>query len=149
VVDLPEITGISHIDFTVTDAERSAEWWQQVLGCKLVNVGDGPTYKVRNVIHPALGGIGFMQHSEPASDSFDERAVGLDHFAIRVRDRAALEAWARHLDESGVGHSGIKEEVGGPVITFRDPDNIQLELQAVDLSLMRPGVNASLKSTAP
>ena len=73
-----------------------------------------------------------MQHPNPVSDSFDERTIGLDHFALRVPDRAALEAWAQHLDEVGVQHSGVKEEVGGPLIVFRDPDDIQLELWAFD-----------------
>jgi glyoxylase I family protein len=148
-MDFPAINGFSHIDFTVKDVERSAEWWEQVLGFKLVNVSEGPTYKVRNVLHPSVGGIGFMSHSNPVSDRFDERAVGLDHFALRVPDRAALEAWAKHLDDLGIAHSGIQEETGGPLIVFRDPDNIQLELQAVDLNLIRPGLNASLRSKSP
>jgi glyoxylase I family protein len=112
-MDFPAINGFSHIDFTVTDVERSAQWWEQVLGFKLVNVSEGPTYKVRNVLHPRAGGIGFMSHSNPITDRFDERAVGLDHFALRVPDRAALEAWAKHLDDLGIGHSGIQEETGG------------------------------------
>jgi glyoxylase I family protein len=148
-MDFPAINGFSHIDFTVTDVERSAQWWEQVLGFNLVNVSEGPTYKVRNVLHPSVGGIGFMSHSNPVTDRFDERAVGLDHFALRVPDRAALEAWAKHLDDLGIAHSGIQEETGGPLIVFRDPDNIQLELQAVDLNLMRPGLNASLRSKSP
>jgi glyoxylase I family protein len=115
----------------------------------LVNVSEGPTYKVRNVVHPGVGDIGFMSHSEPGSDTFDERVVGLDHFAMRVPDRAALETWAKHFDDLGIAHSGIQEEIGGHLIAFRDPDNIQLELHAVDLSLIRPGLNASLKSESP
>jgi glyoxylase I family protein len=90
-----------------------------------------------------------MTHSNPVSDRFDERAVGLDHLALRVPDRAALEAWAKHLDELGIAHSGVQEEVGGPLIVFRDPDNIQLELWAFDSDLARPGLNASLMSDAP
>jgi hypothetical protein len=35
-----------------------------------------------------------------------------------------------------VAHSEIKDENGGPLITFRDPDNIQLELHAFDMSLV-------------
>ena len=81
-----------------------------------------------------------MQHTNPTSDRFDERAVGLDHFALRVPDRAALEAWAKHFDDLGVPHSGIQEESGGPLIVFRDPDNIQLELWAVDVAYCQGGV---------
>ena len=57
-----------------------------------------------------------------------------------VPDRAALEAWAQHLDDLGVAHSGVLEEQAGPLIVFRDPDNIQLESWAFDAGLVRPGL---------
>ena len=31
-----------------------------------------------------------------------------------------------HLDAKGVEHSGINDTDFGPVVAFRDPDNIQL-----------------------
>jgi catechol 2,3-dioxygenase-like lactoylglutathione lyase family enzyme len=67
--------------------------------------------------------------------------VGLDHLAIRVPDRSALESWVRHFDALGIEHSGVKEENGGPLVVFRDPDNIQLELWAFDWDLveLNPG----------
>ena len=105
------------------------------MGFELVATRETPDYKLSNVLHPSLGAIGFMQHTNPASDRFDERAVGLDHFALRVPDRDALEAWAKHFDDLGVPHSGIQPESGGPLIVFRDPDNIQLELWAFDPAL--------------
>ena len=39
----------------------------------------------------------------------------------------------------GVEHSGIQEENGGPLIVFRDPDNIQLELWAFSWDLVQLG----------
>jgi len=86
-----------------------------------------------------------VTHENRVTDRFDERAVGLDHFALRVPDRAALEAWAKHLDHLGVEHSGVQEEQGGPLIVFRDPDNIQLELWALDPTL---GATRSEKPSA-
>jgi glyoxylase I family protein len=80
-----------------------------------------------------------MTHRNPASDRFDERAVGLDHLALRVPDRTALEAWAKHLDDLGVEHSAVQEEMGGSLIVLRDPYNIQLELWVFDPDLVEPG----------
>jgi catechol-2,3-dioxygenase len=80
-----------------------------------------------------------MTHANPVTDKFDERAVGLDHLALRVPDRTALEAWAKHLNDLGVEHSGVQEEMGGSLIAFRDPDNIQLELWVFDPDLLEPG----------
>ena len=146
---LPEINGFGHIDLTVTDVERSVRWWEEVLGFKLINTRDTPDFKLRSVIHPCGFFIGLMSHSNPASGRFDERAVGLDHLALRVPDRASLEEWAQHFDNLGIAHSGVLEEQAGPVIVFRDPDNIQLEFWAFDPDLVRTGFNATPMSEAP
>jgi catechol 2,3-dioxygenase-like lactoylglutathione lyase family enzyme len=138
-VDFPGITGFGHIDLTVTDCERSVQWWEQVMGFKLIHRRERPGFKTLSVIHPSGFGVGLMTHTNPVTDKFDERAVGLDHLALRVPDRIALEAWAKHLDDLGVEHSGVQEEMGGSLIVFRDPDNIQLELWVFDPDLLEPG----------
>ena len=135
-MDFPAINGFGHIDLTVTDGERSVRWWEQVMGFKRVAHRETPGLKVWNVYHPSFLPIGFVEHSNRVSDRFDERAVGLDHLALRVPDRAALETWAKHLDDLGIAHSGVHDENGGPLIVFRDPDNIQLELWAYDPDLV-------------
>ena len=102
------------------------------MGFTLVATGERPGFRVWNVIHPSFLTIGLVAHEKPTSDRFDECAIGLDHLALRVSDRAALEAWRKHFDDLGIAHSGVKEENGGPLITLRDPDNIQFELWAFD-----------------
>lgn len=128
----PEINGFGHIDLTVTDLERSARWWEEVMGFQLVAQHERPGFRVWNVYHPSFLAIGLVAHEHTATEPFDERRVGLDHLAFRVPDRTTLEAWAAHFDAIGVAHSGVKEENGGPLLTVRDPDNIQLELWAFD-----------------
>ena len=136
-VDFPAINGFGHIDLTVSDVERSVRWWEDVMGFKLAVTDQRQGFKVCNVLHPSsLFAIGLVEHSDRATDRFDERALGLDHLALRVPDRAALDAWAKHLDHLGIAHSGVQEENGGPLIVFRDPDNIQLELWAFDPALV-------------
>lgn len=34
---MPRLTGPSHIDLTVTDVERSAQWWETVMGFTRTN----------------------------------------------------------------------------------------------------------------
>src|SRR5918996_3504603 len=126
----PRIEGFGHIDLTVTDGQRSSQWWHEVLGFDLVIETDKPGFHVWGMLHRSGVYVGLMTHEHPIGEAFDERAVGLDHLALNVRDRSALEEWARHLDQLGVPHSGIKDENGGPLLTLRDPDNIQLELHA-------------------
>jgi glyoxylase I family protein len=102
-MDFPAMNGFGHIDLTVTDGERSAHWWQTVLGFQLVATTERPD---------SYFTVGLVMHNERVTDRFDERAVGLDHLAMRVSDRAALETWAIHLDGLGIEHSGVQEESG-------------------------------------
>jgi glyoxylase I family protein len=132
---LPAINGFGHIDLTVTDGARSARWWEQVLGFKLVNMEKRQDRNSWGMVHPSGLAVILIAHSQRATERFDERAVGLDHFCMRVPDRAALEAWAKHFDDLGIAHSGVQDENGGPLIVFRDPDNIQLELWAFNPAL--------------
>jgi catechol-2,3-dioxygenase len=121
--------GISHIDLTVTDYERTARWYEDVLGFALLNKHRDETFDATTMIHSS-GAIVNLQthHTTERSDVFDERRVGLDHLAFRVADRDELQQWVSHFDAMGVGHSGIIDAPHGPTLVFRDPDNFQLEL---------------------
>jgi catechol 2,3-dioxygenase-like lactoylglutathione lyase family enzyme len=131
-VNAPSISGFGHIDLTVRDAERSAQWWDQVMGFKVVNVEEREGRKSYAMVHPCGLPVILVQHPDTATGTFDETAIGLDHLAFRVPDRETLHAWARHLDQLGIAHSGVQQEHGGPLIVFRDPDNVQLEVWAFD-----------------
>ena len=126
------MSGVGHIDLTVRDAARSSQWWEQVLGFKLVNISEHEGRRGYAMLHPCGVPVILQQHEHTATERFDEQAIGLDHLAFRVPDRETLEAWASHLDVLGIAHSGIQGENGGPLIVFRDPDNIQLEVWAYD-----------------
>jgi glyoxylase I family protein len=125
---VPELMGFSHIDLTVSNGEKSAEWWQKVLGFLLMTRAEGETFDVWNLRHPSGVVVSVMTHQETQHEEFDERRVGLDHFSLQVADREELERWVEHLDGCGVPHSGIIDAKWGPTVVFRDPDNIQLEL---------------------
>ena len=61
--------------------------------------------------------------------SFSEFRAGLDHLEFLVPQRSDLDTWASRLDDLGIGHSGVKQPsyTENAMLTFRDPDNIQLE----------------------
>jgi len=125
---MPEHMGISHIDLTVLDCERAADWWQDVMGFTLVHRTSGETFETRSLVHPSGVAVTVMTHDgTPELGAFDERRVGLDHLAFRVADRDELQRWVSHLDAKGVTHSGIIDIGYGPTLVFRDPDNVQLE----------------------
>ena len=62
-------------------------------------------------------------------DPFSEFRTGLDHLEFLLDRREDLDEWATKLDDLGIQHSGVKmpEYTRNAMLTFRDPDNIQLE----------------------
>jgi len=65
-----------------------------------------------------------------SSERFNERRPGLDHISFGCASRGDLEKWAARLDEIGVAHGDIIDAGYGSGLSFRDPDNIALELFA-------------------
>jgi glyoxylase I family protein len=126
---MPTITGGHHIAFTVTDADRSARWYQDLLGMQIVFEGDEDDVRFRVLAHPESGWIiGVRQYKGREEGPFDEFRCGMDHFAFTVSSREELEAWEQVLEEKGITYTPIAETPIGTVIVFRDPDNLQLEL---------------------
>jgi catechol-2,3-dioxygenase len=131
---MPELRGFSHIDLTVSDRERAAAWWHDVMGFTVVSHWRGDSFDVTTLMHPSGLVVSVMTHDAPGSGGFDERRIGLDHIAFQVADRDELQRWVGHLEANGVAHSGIADMSYGPTLVFRDPDNIQLELFVTPLA---------------
>ena len=131
---MPDVTGVSHIELTVRDADRSASWYEQVLGMQRMELPEEyrnesvPAREV-NMMHPTAGLVlSLIQHESGEDGDFSELRVGLDHLALAVESRSELEKWVADFDGHGVQHSAINDRPCGSVLVFRDPDNIQLEL---------------------
>ena len=125
---MPSIVGAHHIALTVRDADRSADWYRDLLGLQVVMSGDDDAVRFRVLACPKSGWVvGVREYAGHDHDSFDEFRTGLDHFAFAVASRADLEAWESELQARGIEHSPIADTPIGQVIVFRDPDNIQLE----------------------
>lgn len=121
------VTGAHHVALTVTDVERSVQWYQQLLGMQVVAQGDDDTVHFRVLAHPSGLIIGLREYPGKDGGTFDEFRTGLDHVAFTVSSRDELDACAAELTERGVPFSPVAETPIGTVIAFRDPDNIQLE----------------------
>lgn len=137
----PTFNGVHHVSLTVNDLDASIAWYRKVL--RLASVGITVPHYGREetgysvlLADPRSGLIvGLHYNAGNGGEPFDEARAGLDHVSFGVAGRAALEDWADWLDELGVGHSGIVDEtepLAYSTIVFRDPDNIQLELIAMD-----------------
>lgn len=121
---------IQHVAVTVTDLDASEAWYSRVLGTEPVLSED--TGPFRHIVFQ-LGGTLFGLHGFPelsSSEPFDERRPGLDHIAFGCPSRDDLLTWEARLDALGVPHGGIVDAPYGSGLSFRDPDNIALELFA-------------------
>lgn len=121
---------ITHVVVTVTDLAVSEQWYTTVLGIKPVI--DEDTGPFRHIVYE-LGNTLFALHGFPdlASDEpFDERKPGLDHIAFGCANRSELVEWVARLNELGIAHGDIVDAGYGSGLSFRDPDNIALELFA-------------------
>jgi glyoxylase I family protein len=128
MTDTSTFPAIGHVAVTVSDLERSEAWYTKVLGA--APVLDEDTGPFRHIVY-LLGGTLLGLHGFPdlaTTEPFDERRPGLDHIAFVCANRTELEAWEKRLDELGVAHGGIKDAPYGSGLSFRDPDNIALEL---------------------
>ena len=129
---MPSITGRVEISLTVRDPVRSAAWYGELLGMRqrydFTADDDGMRYIC--LVEPKSGFVlCLVGHATNPGEAFSEFRTGLDHLEFVVTRKADLHEWAERLDELRIAHSGVKElsYTENSMLTFRDPDNIQLE----------------------
>jgi glyoxylase I family protein len=129
---------IHHVALTVTDLETSRAWYRRVLDADPVIDEDVPAIPGHHkgfhhtIFQLASGTILALQVHDATDrvDRFDELRPGLDHVGFTCSDRAELERMQTRLDGLGIPHGGIADDALGHGLSFRDPDNIALELWA-------------------
>ncbi len=132
---------IHHLRLTVTDLERSREFYTSLLGFDVAvesppddDPSAGEAFKILfgGVVMTRGNLLMGLRPMAAAGDQFDPDRVGLDHLSFGVPSRADLEAAARLFDSRGVTHGEITTLAGFgiDVLPFEDPDGIQLELTA-------------------
>jgi len=129
---VPEITGRLEINLTVRDPVASARWYSRLLGMQEIYDYSGEDGQMRyiSLVEPnSRVVLCLVGHAGNDGELFSEFRTGLDHLEFLVARREDLDEWADRLSELGVEHSGVKEPgySRNAMITFRDPDNIQLE----------------------
>lgn len=122
--------GLQHVAITVSDLERSIQWYSRLFGADPVLDEDEEGGQFHHTVFVLDGGQLFglhTHHGKEAGDRADEKRTGLDHVGFAVGSHAELERWAGKLDELGIAHGGVKRAHYGSGVSFRDPDNIALE----------------------
>ncbi len=127
------VRGLDHIALRVTNIARSKAFYTEVLGFEVAV--DIPTLVLVTGYGIQLGMRG-DEAQTPQGDRFDPYRVGLDHLALAVPDRGALDGLTEALDAAGVRHNGIQENPlsHASYISFYDPDGIAWEFYVSDPS---------------
>src|SRR4051812_18489451 len=131
------LTGIQHVGLTVADVETSAAWYERVLG--LGRQFTEPHHQ--SDLGAPLGRAGHVghvpQHRLGSSPEPSGRALRPDAYRAgppvpAVGVARGTSRLGRPPRSEGVEHSGVYPMPGMPIslLTFRDPDGIQLELIA-------------------
>ena len=125
-----EILGLHHIKIPVSDLPTSRSWYERVFDLEaFMEFRDDEDGVVRGVAYRSKGELAIsLRENAPAASGF----AGFDPFAIMLRGRSDIEHWARRLDGLGVTHSPVIEVAIGYIMTFDDPDGLQLRFYTLN-----------------
>jgi catechol 2,3-dioxygenase-like lactoylglutathione lyase family enzyme len=124
---VPDLPHLHHLTLTVTDPQRSAQFYQRLFGPGEVVHRTGPGWTRVRVQWPGGLMMGFTRHDDQDAAEFDHRRIGLDHAGFGCRDEDQVRAWASRLDELGVPRGPVEDAPYAVVVTGRDPDAIPVE----------------------
>jgi glyoxylase I family protein len=120
---------VKHIAYVVSDLERSARFYEDVLGFRMIEESIEDAYDEWILLHPGNKAIlCLQQHRANRGEEFDPTRTGGDHVGFKVGSRADLEEWERWFDKNDVEFTPTVDRTYGSVLTFKDPDRFQLEL---------------------
>ena len=125
-----EILGVHHVKIPVSDLVRSRAWYEPLFELEaLTEFRDDHDGVVRGVSYRAKGDLALALRENPSAA---EGVAGFDFFAMMLYGRADIDAWVQRLDDFGVAHSEIIEAAIGFILTFEDPDGIQLRFYTLN-----------------
>lgn len=123
---LPSAARLGAVKLQIADLPRSLEYYQKVLGFRVLKRAEDTAILGANESDVAL--IYLVQH--PQARPVPRRGrLGLFHFAILVPDRASLGRLVAHLAAIGVT-AGMSDHFVSEAIYLNDPDGLGIEVYA-------------------
>jgi len=130
-----EVLGVEHIDLTVNDLNRSAAFYEKVLGAlgfKRLQEDDAGEHDVRwGNAHLTIAIRNAA--SEYAAAEYSRYRVGLHHVALKVRSRHQVDEFYGFLCREGANVLDAPAEYPQYgrdyyAVFFTDPDGVKLEV---------------------
>ena len=120
--DTPAIQHMDHVGINVTDLERSADWYQKVLGFTIFHKWKTTWMVSRGDMHLGL----FLRPNAKKIDDLDN-TLAITHFAYATDDKGLKEAQDR-LTKLGVQFDPPEDTGVAHSIFIYDPDGYRVEI---------------------
>ena len=120
---LPDETRMGPVELTVSDLERSLDYYRDSIGLSVREKGGG---------RASLGSNGseLLVLNEVPGARPAPRSTGLFHFALLVPERRDLAAWLAHAGRERVALTGASDHFVSEALYLRDPDEHGIEIYA-------------------
>ena len=126
------ILGLHHITLVSANAQRTVDFYTQVLGLRLVkqtvNFDDPGSYHLYFGDEVGRPGTAITFFEWPHAVKGHPGIGGTHHFALQVADTNGLLKWKRRLSDLGLKIDGPLDRHYFASIYFRDPDGVILEI---------------------
>ncbi len=123
---LPSATRLGGVTLQIADVSRSLEYYQQVLGFRMLHREEGAATLGARGEDTVL--VQLTQHANARPVPRRGR-LGLYHFAILLPDRGSLGRFIAHLGALGV-RAGMSDHLVSEAIYLTDPDGLGIEVYA-------------------
>lgn len=135
---------IGHLVLNVSDVERSAKFYRDVVGFELARMRPDRSgaFLTCGVVHHNLALFKAPAGSRPA----EKGQIGLNHFAFQVDDYRALQQAHGRLVEAGAVIDHIVDHGMTRSVYFLDPDGLMMELYCNTFDTEEEGL-AFMKAT--
>jgi catechol 2,3-dioxygenase len=122
MVEIAPETHMGAVELSVSDLDRSLDYWQRVVGLRVLERENGSA---------SLGAdtelVRFVE--EPGSKPADGH-TGLYHVALLVPDRKSLAGWLAHAARNEFRLEGLSDHYVSEALYLRDPDRHGIEIYA-------------------
>lgn len=129
---MTSITGLHHITLVCHNAQRTLDFYTQVLGLRFikqtVNFDDPGSYHIYFGDEIGRPGTAITFFEWPQAPPGRPGIGGTHHFALTVADYDGLLRWKRRLTDAGLAVDGPFDRHYFTSIYFRDPDGVILEI---------------------
>jgi catechol 2,3-dioxygenase len=121
---LPESTRLGTVTLQVADLARSIEYYEQVLGMRVIARAEGSAQLGPQGNDTVLLSLRELPGATPVSR---RGRLGLYHFALLLPNREALGRFIQHLADLGL-RAGMSDHLVSEAVYHSDPDGLGIEV---------------------